>query len=147
MPTVMLYTHTHTDKDAAKVSSLFANSGTYLPTLSLKLCKYLAEVNFYLKHVEHDWTSFASCHVLLNWNKTNDQELIAEMSFIFFQLVKHLFDFELLYFPVIIIVSLNSLFFLPHQNITVKSGKSAIQFRDWSWNKCTFFIALLLSFL
>ena len=30
MPTVLL--HTHTDKDAAKVSSLFANSGTYLPT-------------------------------------------------------------------------------------------------------------------
>ena len=51
------------------------------------------------------------------------------MSFIFFQLVKHLFDFELLDFPVIIIVSLNSLFFLPHQNITVKSGKSAIQVR------------------
>ena len=89
----LLCCYTHTDKDAAKVSSLFANSGTYLPTLSLKLCKYLAEVNFYLKHVEHDWTSFASCHVLLNWNKTNDQELIAEMSFIFFQLVKHLFDF------------------------------------------------------
>ena len=51
------------------------------------------------------------------------------MSFIFFQLVKHLFDFELLHFSVIIIVSLNSLFFLPHQNITVKSGKSAIQVR------------------